>query len=86
MQRSASRASRPRTAARSGSTLTNASAPTKDWSYYEHGVARQTSFGTQTITMTPGSVEEFDTIVAHHGVKTWQWHLGVAEPQPVLEA
>ena len=65
-------------------TLTNAAAPSADWSYFKHGVARKTSFGTQTITMTPGSIEEFDTIVAHHGVRTWQWHLGSPNLNPYL--
>ena len=65
-------------------TLTNAAAPTADWSYFEHGVARKTSFGTQTITMTPGNVEEFDTVVAHHGVKTWRWRLGSPNLNPYL--
>ena len=65
-------------------TLTNAAAPSADWSYFRHGVARQTSFGTQTIAVTPGSVEEFDTVVAHHGVKTWRWHLGSPNLNPYL--
>src|SRR5205823_3779713 len=41
------------------------------WTHYEHGASRKTPFGVQTITTTPGSVEEFDTIFLHHGIKTW---------------
>ncbi len=75
------------TASDGGSTsvsLTSLSAPAADWRHFKHGVSRKGSFGVQTITMSPGNVEEFDTVVAHHGVKTWQWHLGTPSLKPYL--
>ncbi len=53
---------------------------------FHHGVSRRTSVGYQTITVTPGSVEEFDTIVQHHGVETWSWLIGSSTLKPYLRA
>ena len=67
-------------------SLTSATGRAVPWKHYTHGVSRRTSFGYQTITMTPGSVEEFDTVLQHHGIKTWRWHIGSPNLKPYLTA
>src|SRR5438105_5142575 len=65
-------------------SLTSTAGRSIPWKHYEHGVARRTTFGYQSITMTPGSVEEFDTVLQHHGVKTWRWLIGSPNVTPFI--
>src|SRR5438067_3395286 len=65
-------------------SLTSASGRSIPWKHYAHGVLRRTSFGYQSITVTPGSVEEFDTVLQHHGVKTWRWNIDSPNLTPYM--
>ena len=64
--------------------LTLASTPSAKgtWMRYEHGVARPTSFGQETITTSGTQVEQFLTVTHRQGLRTWTWDLGTTlEPR-----
>src|SRR5258708_27294616 len=46
------------------------------WKRYQEGASRITSFGSETVTVRPASVEELLTVDRHQGAKTWRWPLG----------
>ena len=54
-----------------------ASARSSRWARYSHGVARTTSFGRETVVVTPEKTEQFMTVDRRQGAKTWRWRLGV---------
>jgi large repetitive protein len=45
------------------------------WTRYDAGVERKTSFGRETIVVTPAKTEQFLTVERHQGPKTWRWRL-----------
>ncbi|MEK6275346.1 MAG: Ig-like domain-containing protein [Actinomycetota bacterium] len=45
------------------------------WARYSHGTARSTSFGRETVVVTPEKTEQFLTVERHQGTKTWRWRL-----------
>ena len=42
---------------------------------FAHGTIRPNRFGYETITVSPGGAEELQTVLAHHGVRTWKWQI-----------
>ena len=54
------------------------------WTTYTHGVQRQTSFGHESIVVTPTRTEHFLTVGRHLGARTWQWHLRTLDLEPRL--
>ncbi len=52
-----------------------ADAATGRWARYSHGVARNTSFGRETVVVTPEKTEQFLTVDRRQGPRTWRWNL-----------
>ncbi|HVA31253.1 MAG TPA: FN3 associated domain-containing protein, partial [Gaiellaceae bacterium] len=45
------------------------------WTQHAHGATRSTAFGSETVTMSPSSAEEFLTVGRRQGVRTWRWRI-----------
>src|SRR5687767_12011653 len=63
-------------------SIASAAPSTSRWTRYEHGAARPTSFGRETVVVTPEKTEQFLTVERRQGPKTWQWRLGSAGKTP----
>jgi len=57
-------------------SLTSLDAGSSPWRTYEGGSSRTTAFGTETVTLSGVSAEEFLTVAKHQGSRTWKWRLG----------
>ncbi|HEX4525926.1 MAG TPA: invasin domain 3-containing protein, partial [Gaiellaceae bacterium] len=55
--------------------VTSLDAGTAKWTRYATGAARTTSFGTETVSLSGLSGEEFLTVTKHRGSHTWRWLL-----------
>src|SRR5438105_4701987 len=67
-------------------SIAAADLPGGTWTRYAHGVSRATPFGHETITLASGRAEELQTVVAHHGTRTWRWQLLAPNLEPRLTA
>ena len=57
---------------------------THRWARYSHGVARTTSFGRESVVVTPEKTEQFLTVDHRQGTKTWRWQLSTGKLQPIV--
>ena len=46
-----------------------------DWTRYQHGVARSTDLGVETITVDGARTEQSLVVTSRHGARTWRWQL-----------
>ena len=63
-------------------SIASAAPSSSRWARYAHGAARPTSFGRETVVVTPEKTEQFLTVERRQGPKTWQWQLGSAGKIP----
>ncbi len=63
-------------------SIASAAPSSSRWARYAHGAARPTSFGRETVVVTPEKTEQFLTVERRQGRKTWQWQLGSAGKTP----
>ncbi|MBI4172541.1 MAG: Ig-like domain-containing protein, partial [Actinobacteria bacterium] len=54
------------------------------WKRFDGGVARRTSFGTETITVDSERTEQYLTVERRQGVRTWRWQLDTTRLTPRL--
>ncbi|HEY7795387.1 MAG TPA: hypothetical protein VIA10_15390, partial [Gaiellaceae bacterium] len=77
-------------AVRSGSAgrvaLTSEDAAGGDWRHHRGGAVRETSFGTETVLVTPRRTEQFLTVATRQGLRTWRWQLDPGAAAPTLAA
>ncbi len=45
------------------------------WSSYRHGASRTTTFGRESVTVSPELAESYLTVGLRQGVRTWRWKL-----------
>ena len=63
-------------------SIASAAPSSSRWARYAHGAARPTSFGRETVVVTPEKTEQFLTVERRQGRKTWQWQLASAGQTP----
>ena len=63
-------------------SIASAAPSSSRWARYAHGAARPTSFGRETVVVTPEKTEQFLTVERRQGRKTWQWQLDSAGKTP----
>ncbi|HET7449750.1 MAG TPA: invasin domain 3-containing protein, partial [Gaiellaceae bacterium] len=56
-------------------SLTSLDAGSSPWRTYEGGSSRTTPFGSESVTLSGISAEEFLTVSTHQGARTWRWRL-----------
>jgi hypothetical protein len=54
------------------------------WSSFERGVTRRLAFGSETVTLAPGRVEEYQTVDRRVGFRRWRWNLALTNATPML--
>jgi hypothetical protein len=55
-----------------------------DWNRFERGAVRSTSFGSETVVVTPTRAEQFLTVSRRVGPKQWRWKLDTRTLKPHL--
>ncbi len=55
------------------------------WTTHANGAARPTTFGADSVTVTPGETEQYLTVNTYQGQRTWKWDLATTDATPTLE-
>jgi uncharacterized repeat protein (TIGR02059 family) len=73
------------TVQRGGQSVTvSSTAAGRRWQQFAGGTARATSFGRETIAVTPTTTEDFLTVTRRQGERTWRWQLNSLNLEPRL--
>ena len=55
---------------------------TRAWRHFQNGVRRTTSYGHESVVVTPSATEQYLTVDRHLGTTTWRWSLKSLKLKP----